>query len=73
MTVKNNMQESHKKLAARKLERKIMSFKSDQSMSELEKEEISALEAYDPSLVDELLLKRKWRNVQRDPSRSLKD
>lgn len=36
-------------------------------------QEIQALEEADPTLVDELLLKRKWRNVQRDPSRSLKD
>ena len=31
------------------------------------------LEATEPALVEELLLKKKWRNVQKDPQRSLND
>lgn len=56
----NNMKESKERTEARKLEHKIKAFKSAQSLSNLEKEEIAALDAYDPNLVEELLLKSKW-------------
>lgn len=34
---------------------------------------MAALEERDPLLVEELLLKKKWRNVQKDPLRALND
>ena len=35
--------------------------------------EMQALCETDPDLVEELIMKRKWRNIQKDPSRSIKD
>lgn len=54
------MKECKERTEARKLEHKIKAFKSTQSLSNLDKEEIAALDAYDPNLVEELLLKSKW-------------
>lgn len=34
---------------------------------------MQALEKADPDFVEEIMLKRKWRNAQKDPSRSIKD
>ncbi len=42
-------------------------------MSEAHLQEMSRLEETDPRLVEELLLKRKWRNVQKDPTRAIND
>jgi hypothetical protein len=42
-------------------------------LSQEERKEIGALESIDPNLFEELLLKKQWQIVQRDPSKTVKD
>ena len=57
---------------ARKLERQLQQFKAKQPLASNAKVEMEALESQDPLLVEELLNKKKWSQVHRDPSRQMK-
>ena len=37
------------------------------------KEQVSTIENEDPTLFDELSMKKKWTNVAKDPSKGIKD
>jgi len=42
-------------------------------MSPESRMQMQALEEANPDFVEELMMKRRWRNMQKDPARSLKD
>jgi len=66
-------QESHERYSARRLERYIVQFKANQELDEEKKNQMSQIEQDDPTLFEELSLKKKWSYVSKDPSRVLKD
>ena len=66
-------QESQDRYLARKLERSLIQHKSCQPVAATTKQEMEQLEVTEPALVEELMLKKKWRNVQKDPQRALND
>ena len=58
---------------ARQLERKIVMMKSAQPVDESSQAQIKELEQTDPNLVEDLLLKKKWNNAQKNPERSMRN
>jgi len=72
-SVSHHRKESFDRYQARKLERQLVQYRSTQPMSEAHLQEMKSLEETDPQLVEELLLKKKWRNCQKDPSRAVND
>ena len=58
---------------ARRLERLIVQFKSNQLDDDATKEQISVIEAEDPTLFEELSMRKKWSNVNKDPVKGLRD
>ena len=50
-----------------------MQYKSNQQLSPDVKQQIITVEQTDPTLFEELSLKRKWSNVAKDPIKGLKD
>lgn len=66
-------QASHERVKARRLERLIINHKSNQQMPEELKQQMHQFESEDPTLFEELSLKKKWTNVMKDPTRANKD
>lgn len=58
---------------ARRLERLIIQFKSNQNLKQETKNQLSVIETQDPNLFEELAMKKKWLNVSKDPVKGLKD
>ena len=58
---------------ARKLERLIVQFKSNQINDDSERQQIESIEQEDPALFEELSMRRKWTNVSKDPTKGLRD
>ena len=65
--------EASERHSARRLERFIMQYKSNQQISQDVKQQMVQVEQQDPTLFEELSLKRKWSNVAKDPVKGLKD
>ena len=65
--------ESSERHSARRLERLIIQFKSNQSMNDDVKQQVSIIEQDDPTLFEELSMKKKWANVAKDPTKGIKD
>jgi hypothetical protein len=62
-SVTQQRKESIERYHARKLERQLVQLKSNQPLPAQTQEEMYSLEEQDPRLVEELMLKKKWRNV----------
>ena len=54
---------------ARKLENELTQYKSAQPVRPQAKSKLKFLVEQDPKLVDELMNKKKWNYVQKDPAR----
>ena len=65
--------EASERHSARKLERFIVQYKSNQQLNDDVKQQMHIVEQQDPTLFEELSLKRKWSNVAKDPIKGLKD
>ena len=65
--------ESSERHSARKLERLIVQYKSNQSIDDDLKEQVGIIENEDPTLFDELSMKKKWTNVAKDPAKGVRD
>ena len=65
--------EASERHSARKLERFIVQYKSNQHLADGVKQQMTIVEQTDPTLFEELSLKRKWSNVAKDPVKGLKD
>ena len=50
-----------------------MQYKSNQELSEEMRQKIAMFEEQNPTLFEELAMKRKWTNVAKDPTRAMKD
>jgi len=72
-TALNSKQEANERHQARKLERYILQYKANQALSKDVKQQMGIVEDQDPTLFEELSLKRKWSHVSKDPSKGLKD
>lgn len=68
-----NRQTSLSRYLARKLERTLLEHKSDQPLKGAIKKDMQVLEECEPSLCEQLLLKKKWNHAQKDPARATND
>ena len=63
--------ESSERHSARKLERLIVQYKSNQSIDDDVKDRLASLKMKTPTFVDELSMKKKWTNVAKDPAKGM--
>mmetsp|Transcript_36527 Transcript_36527/g.47950 ORF Transcript_36527/g.47950 Transcript_36527/m.47950 type:complete len:111 (+) Transcript_36527:101-433(+) len=66
-------QGSSDRTQARKLERLIVQFKANQINDEDLRKQVELIEKEDPTLFEELAMRRKWTNVNKDPVKGMKD
>ena len=66
-------QTSNNRTQARKLERLIVQYKSNQINDEDMRQQVQQIEKEDPTLFEELAMRRKWTNVNKDPVKGMKD
>ena len=66
-------QGSNNRTQARKLERLIVQFKANQINDEDVRQQVQQIEKEDPTLFEELAMRRKWTNVNKDPVKGMKD